>query len=89
MSKSYKRFPIIRQEKVDKKLSNKRIRHFDEDYCLRGGQYKKVVSNCWKWEYPWFFEDAMDLYENCERTRRLHLTKEDYINYWKRCCYRK
>ena len=89
MSKSYKRFPIIRQEKVDKHLTNRKLRCMDIDYCLKGGQYKKIATNCWKWEYPWFYEDAIGLYEYSERTREMYPDKEDYINFWKRCCYRK
>ena len=89
MSKSYKKFPVVRQEKIDKKESNRRLRNLDIDYCLKGNQYKKIACVGWNWSYPWTLEEAIAMYETDERIQRMHPTKEDYINYWKRCCYRK
>ena len=34
MAKSYKKFPIVKQEKVDKKIWNKRLRRQKFDYSL-------------------------------------------------------
>ena len=88
MSRSYKRYPIVKQEKVHKKSWNRMIRNLDYDYVLRGSQYKKIYPNWETWQYPWFFEDAMESFEK-GAWQNSFVTKEEFINYWKRCCYRK
>ena len=92
MSKSYKKYPIIKQEKFtkfDKKHWNKRIRNLDIDYCLNGSQYKKIFQNWNTWQYPWFLEEALQTYYENEYWQKLYPNVEDFINYWKRCCIRK
>lgn len=97
MSKSYKKFPILKQEKLDKKDWNRKARRklkinplekniLDEDseFYFRGRQYKKVYPYC-KWEYPWTYQEAIDSYKPCKSFPTL----ESWIDYWKRCCLRK
>lgn len=85
MAKSYKKFPIVRQERVDKKNWNRKIRNLDIDYCLRGSQYKKIEPNWDNWSYRWSLEEAID----CYKPNKQFPTLESWINYWERCCKRK
>ena len=92
MSKSYKKYPIVKQEKfrrLDKKYWNRRIRNLDIDYCLNGSQYKKIFQNWNTWQYPWFLEDALKTYHENEYWQEEYPNVDDFINYWKRCCVRK
>lgn len=51
MSRSYKRYPIVRQERVNKKTWNRAIRNIKLNYSLKGSQYKKVMPNWDTWQY--------------------------------------
>ena len=85
MSRSYKKYPIIRQERVDKKVWNRAVRNLKLDYSLRGSQYKKVMINFDTGAYRWTLEEAIKCYIPSNR----YPTLESWVEYWKRCCYRK
>lgn len=85
MSRSYKKYPIIRQERVDKKVWNRAVRNLKLDYSLRGSQYKKVMINFDTWAYRWTLEEAIECYIPSNR----YPTLASWVEYWKRCCYRK
>lgn len=89
MGKSYKKFPVVRQEKTDKHLWNRKVRH--TKYLLQNSQYKKIMSNWDNWHYRWTKEEAIESYKkryNYFRDR--YPTSKDFIdNYWKKICYRK
>lgn len=51
MSRSYKRYPIVRQERANKKTWNRAIRNIKLNYSLKGSQYKKVMPNWDTWQY--------------------------------------
>lgn len=85
MSRSYKKYPIIRQERVDKKVWNRAVRNLELDYSLKGSQYKKIIPNFDTWAYRWTLEEAIKSYIPSSR----YPTLESWIEYWKRCCYRK
>ena len=85
MGKSYKKYPIVRQERVDKKIWNRAIRRANLDYSLHGSQYKKLMVNFDTWAYMWTLEDAIDSYIPSKRFPTL----DSWINYWKKVCYRK
>ena len=90
MSKSYKKFPIVRQDKFNKKEWNRKVRRLDIDYSLKGNQYKKVFINFNSWKYPWFLEEAIEQYQNSDRFPNNEFpTLESWIEYWKNCCRRK
>ena len=89
MAKSYKKFPIVKQEKVDKKIWNKRLRRQKFDYSLCGSQYKKVFQNWDTWQYRWTKEDAIKEYHKYQHIQRMYPTLEEWINYWERLCHRK
>lgn len=85
MSRSYKKYPIIRQERVDKKVWNRAVRNLELDYSLKGSQYKKIIPNFDTWAYPWTLEEAVKNYIPSDQ----YPTLKSWIEYWKRCCYRK
>lgn len=82
MSRSYKRYPIVRQERVDKKTWNRAIRNIKLDYSLKGSQYKKVMLNWDTWKYHWTLEEAIKDYQPSERFPTL----VSWILYWKKLC---
>ena len=89
MAKSYKKFPIVKQEKVDKKHWNRRLRRQKLDYSLKGSQYKKIFQNWDTWQYMWTKEDATNDYYRYKHIQAMYPTLEDWINYWERLCHRK
>lgn len=82
MAKSYKRFPVVKQERVNKRVWNRRIRHRNIDYSLKGSQYKKLFVNYDTWHYRWTLDEAIN-------ESKYYDSIEDCIEYWKRCCLRK
>ena len=88
MAKSYKKYPIVKQEKANKKLCNICLRNLNINYSLRGSQYKKVVRNYWTWQYRWTLDNAIERYSQSKYLQE-HYKIDDWINYWKRICYRK
>jgi hypothetical protein len=89
MSRSYKKFPVTRQDRVDKKLRNKKLRHLNIDYSIKNGQYRKVIFGGWNWHYRWTLDEAIEDYTSHPEDHKDFPTLESYIEYWKRCCYRK
>lgn len=85
MSRSFKRNPIFKQEKVSKRRWNKKVRRVDLDTRLHGGQFKRVVTDDDNWNSYWSLEDAIRDYEPSESFPTL----ESFIEYWKSCCLRK
>ena len=82
MSRSYKRYPIVRQERVNKKTWNRAIRNIKLDHSLKGSQYKKVMPNWDTWQYQWALEEAIKDYQPSERFPTL----DSWILYWKKLC---
>lgn len=80
---SYNKYPIVRQERMDKKAWNRKLRRDRKLWALRGSEYRKVYQNWHKWDYMWTLDEAL--------TGRLSetYTKEWITEYWKRHCYRK
>lgn len=85
MSRSYKKYPVVKQEKVDKKFWHKSVRNLDFNFSLRGSQYKKVIRNYNNWHYRWTLEEAIEDYVESERFPTL----DSWVEHWKRSCLRK
>lgn len=54
MSRSYKRYPKVKQERLtksDKIILNRRLRHLDVQVAYRGSQYKHRLPNWETWQY--------------------------------------
>ena len=90
MGKSYKKFPVVRQEKEDYRYLNRQIRHMKlEDEIPGHAAYKKIASGRRGWSYIWTKEQAIQEYNQCERIRKRYETLDDWLNYWKSCVVRK
>lgn len=87
MSKSYKKHYIVKQEKVDKRVYNKRLRGKNLDFSPRGGQYKKLVKDFGNWKYQWTKEEAAEQFNRGEVM--ILTTLEEWLQYWERCVHRK
>lgn len=103
MSKSYKKYSIIRQEKSNKKhlhkvlrqklkvknIQSKELKALESEYTLRGNQHKKLIVNDSNWKYRWTKEQAIKKFKNDNRYREQFSSLDDCIQYWKRKCLRK
>ena len=92
MSKSYKKYPKIKQDKLsksDKTILNKRLRKTDKSICYKGSQYKKRLHNWNIWQYRWTWEDAINDWHNKEYLQDQYPTLKDFRNYYESCVLRK
>lgn len=89
MSKSYRRYPIVIQEKEDCHYLNRRLRHDKLADVPKGGSYKKYAGKACTWTYRWTKEQAIRQYQEDEWVRTRFPTLEQWLNYWKTCCIRK
>ena len=84
MSRSYKKYPIVRQERVDPRISNRYIRHnLDVDVPMRGSRHKRMKFGGWNWAYRWSLEDAKELYYNNVHWQEKY-TLEEYLIWYKK-----
>ncbi len=89
MGKSYKKNPYITQEKENTKLLNRRIRYAKLYEFNTPGSFKRFFSN-WGYKSLWTKEDAIASYlKHPERYEKSFPTLEDWLEYWRRCAYRK
>lgn len=89
MARSYKKYPVVRQDRPDKRLRNKKLRRLGIDYSLRGSQYRKIVFDGWNWHYRWSLDEVVEEYTLHPEDHKSFPTLESYIEYWKRHCLRK
>ena len=92
MTRSFKRYPILKQDKVCKRVWNKRLRNKKFNYSLRGAQYKKVMINYDTWKYRWSLEQAVIQYYEPDCGNEFYTrysTLNSWVSYWEKCCYRK
>lgn len=92
MSRSYKKYPKLKQErlsKVDRRFINKSNRHKYTDTALRGSQFKRVSPNWETWQYRWTWSEALDSYYRWSHLQAGYPTIESYYNFWKKCVIRK
>lgn len=82
MARSFRRVPVVKQERVDKRVWNRAIRNKRLDYSMRGSQYKKIMPNWDTWQYRWTLQEAIREYSPSERFPTL----KSWILYWKKCC---
>lgn len=93
MSKSYKKYPIIVQEKDDMRQWNRSLRHNKLAEIPNGSAYKKDSRRSGIWKYRWSEEDARVFYRRCLPFGgwiKKFKDEEDFINrYYKREVLRK
>lgn len=81
MSKSYKRFPIVRQKTEDYRYLNRQLRHDKLAEIPKGGSYRKLKTKAHEWAYRWSREQAIqDWNENTWIRERYSYDK--WMNYW-------
>ena len=84
MSRSYKKYPIVRQERIDPRISNRYIRHhLDVDVPMKGSRHKRMKFGGWNWAYRWSLEDAKELYYNNVYWQEKY-TLEEYLIWYKK-----
>lgn len=79
MSRSYKKFPIIRQEKEDYNYLNRRIRRDKDAEISPGSAFKRHSPHTRTWAYPWFKEDAIEQYQNDSYFQEKFPTLEEFL----------
>ena len=84
MSKSFKKFPIVIQEDIDRRRYRRVFRHRMKQ-SLRTGRPPRSISESWIIKYRWTLDEAIKDFEPSE----LFPTLESKIEYWKRLCLRK
>lgn len=88
MSRSYKHFPQIIQEKGDYHYLNRQLRHDRLAEIPKGSAYKKFNSCNGTWSYRYSKEQAIqDYYE--KPWIRERYSYNEWINKWKSWCFRK
>jgi hypothetical protein len=84
MSRSYKKYPIVRQERVDGRCSNRFIRHnIDYEIPPHGSFHKKIRANGINWAYYWSLEDAKQFYK-ANPSLHERFTLEEYLIWYKK-----
>lgn len=83
MSRSYKKYPIVRQERVETNRANRNLRHnLDIELPPKGMSYKKVKNFGINWAYRWSLEDAIATYYAREWYQ--NNTLEEYLIWYKK-----
>ena len=94
MSRSYKHTPIIRYEKEDYHILNRKIRRNKNTAEIAPySGYRRFSLHCNTWKSRWTKKAAIRKYYSNTYWGKLlrseYLTLEDYLLYWKKCVYYK
>lgn len=100
MSRSYRKFYAAKDnDKRQKQLANKKVRHTNKLDPLKGGEYKKIYSTWDICDYycVWTKEDAVaewyeeeaEHYKGYAWRHSRFGTLENWLNYWEKCVRRK
>jgi hypothetical protein len=93
MSRSYKKYPVVVQEKDDMRQWNRSLRHNKLAEIPNGSAYKKNIHRSGIWKYRWTEEDARMFYRKVCDYKYSHAhhfaDEEDYINWYKKEILRK
>ena len=85
MSRSYKKFPIVRQEQPDRRRANRFVRHnIDFEMPKHGTHFKKIPNTRGsRWAYYWSIEDAKRFYKRNVFLQKKY-TLEEYLIWYKK-----
>lgn len=89
MSRSVRKYPIVRQEKEDYRYLNRQLRHDKYAEFPKGGAYRRHRPHWYSWSYRWSKEDAIKSYYKRSWIQDRYPTLDDWLNYWESCCIRK
>ena len=85
MSRSYKKYPIVRQERADRRQSNRFIRHnLNYELPPKGRFHKKVHNDGINWAYYWSLEEAKKNYFESKYLQQRYYTLEEYLIWYKK-----
>ena len=87
MSRSYKKYPVIVQEKDDMRQWNRSLRHNKLAEIPNGSAYKKDTRRSGIWKYRWTEEDVREYYRRCAPVNRWmdrFKSEDDYVNWYKK-----
>ena len=91
MSRSYKKYPVVVQEKDDMRQYNRKLRHDKMAEIPNGAFFKRNRGHCY-YHYRWSERDAREFYRRWKNLycyfRHAHVdsfeTEEDYVNWYKK-----
>jgi transposase len=90
MGKSYKKYPLLIQDKrQDYRLLNRQLRYDKSAELPNGSAFKKHRPHWYSWSYRWSREQAIQTYREEPRIQKQFLTLEEWLNYWESCTIRK
>lgn len=83
MSRSYKKFAIVRQERENYNYLNRKIRR-DKSKIPNGSAFKKHSPHWYSWAYIWPLEDAIKSYEKDICWKKKYPTLEEFLIWYKK-----
>lgn len=89
MSRSYKKYPILRQETEDYNYLNRQIRRDKFAEFLTPGAFKRHRPHYSTWAYRWSKEEAIEDWYRDTYTSSRFKSLDEWLNYWAKCVYRK
>lgn len=91
MSRSWKKYPVVVQEKKDCRYLNRKLRHDKLAELPKGGTYRRLPCGGYDWSYIWTREQAIQQYQVDKYgwIKRKFPTLELWLNYWEKCTIRK
>ena len=85
MSRSYRKYPLLRVEKKeDYRQLNRQLRPDKLAKLPNGGSYKKYASQWKRWAYRWTWKQAMEDYYSPQYSLSSRYTLEEYRRYWEK-----
>ena len=88
MSRSYKKYPVIVQEKDDMRQWNRSLRHNKLKEIPNGSAYKKDSRRSGVWKYRWSEAEVREHYRRWHHLEGYHPSKfeteDDYVNWYKK-----
>ena len=88
MARSYKKYPVVRQEKEDYRYLNRQIRHDKFAEFPTPGAFKRHRPHWYSWHYRWTREEAIEKWHRSSACLRFP-TLDEWLEYWARCTVRK
>ena len=91
MSRSYRKHPIVVQDKEDKKSLNRKIRRDKDAVFKTPGAFKRHRPHE-GWKYIWTEDQAITDYYGSAMSPYIqdrYETLEEWLEYWRKCAYRK
>ena len=89
MSRSYRKYPLLRVEKEDYRILNRQLRRDKLAKIPKGSSFKRHRPHWNYWAYVWTWEQAKKEYYELRYRIHERYTLEEWYQYWARCVRRK